>query len=1029
MIRLVSAFILSGMAGLIYESMWSRYLALLVGHSAYAQIIVLVIFLGGMALGAAAVSTRTTAIRDPLQWYIGIELLVCVLGLSFHPLFTWTTELAYGTLYPILETPGAVRLAQWMLAGSLIVGPSILLGTTFPLMSAGALRRAPARQGIQGGDGHTIGLLYFANSMGAAAGALIAGFVLVPAIGLEGTLAAAACLNALAALAAWLVQRETVPAGGPTTTWAPAPAMEAGSSTGDDEGDPPRWIPLLIVSASTAVASFLYEIGWIRMLSLVLGSATHAFELMLSAFILGLALGAFWIRRHLSGSIASLFGLGVIQLLMGACALTSIFIYPLAFNAMAAISGAIAQTPAGYGLFNVMRYGLAMGLMLPTTICAGMTLPVITKLLLRSTHGERAIGAVYAWNTVGSIVGVSLAAIWLLPILGLRRLIVVGGALDLALGFWLIHQHLRRRHRDRKRARLAMVVTGGILSLLLLQPGFDPQLLASGVFRYGQLLPRDGSTMLFYEEGRTASVTVRMTADSGFWIATNGKTDASLTNVWFRPAAAPGQRPALGSDQATQVLLPLITMAYAPAARQAAVVGHGSGMTSHLLLGNPQLRTVTTIDIEPAMVRGARRFLPANARVYEDPRSQFVFDDARAIFSASPQDYDLIISEPSNPWVSGVSGLFTEEFYARVRARLAPGGIFGQWIHLYEIDDDLLLSILAALHRHFPDYAIHQTSAGDLLVVATTASQLPTPQWTMLETPAISADLARHRPLSAATLDGTLLLLRQELIALIDSIGIPVNSDFHPLLDIGAERARFLKRGATGFSGLSATRFDVAAALGERVIPFTPAELPALSIPRIEALHLAAQLRAGTATATDRQSPEHRAYVQGTVRWARLSREMTLGAPPVDWLEWIREILQVEEQRHGGTMGIVDAAWYAQVLGFLQSADAPAEAFAAIRTLRAAVTYDWPAVIRESPPLLQAARARHHWVAPRTLLPALVIAHIRSGDLASAREAFAVLWKETGWSETDLRSQLLMSQLIVAERRQRGVETSTTSRR
>ena len=178
---LVAIFVLSGAAGLMYESIWSRYLGLFVGHSAYAQILVLVIFLGGMSLGAHLVGRRSERVREPLVWYAVVELAVAAIGVAFHPLFVAVTEGAYDRLFPALPAGVVATAAKWTIAALLILPQSVLLGATFPLMSAGAIRRTP------GQPGRTLALLYFANSLGAAAGVLVAGFVLLAAVGLPGT--------------------------------------------------------------------------------------------------------------------------------------------------------------------------------------------------------------------------------------------------------------------------------------------------------------------------------------------------------------------------------------------------------------------------------------------------------------------------------------------------------------------------------------------------------------------------------------------------------------------------------------------------------------------------------------------------------------------------------------------------------------------------------------------------------------------------------------------------------------------------
>src|SRR4029079_1568283 len=279
-------FVLSGAAGLIYESVWTRYLGLFVGHSAYAQVIVLVIFLGGMSLGALLVGRYSERLKQPLYWYAIVELATGVLGLVFHDVFVATTRYAYASVFPAVGFGAMQTVVKWGIASLLILPQSILLGTTFPLMSAGVLRRATEQ------PGRALAMLYFANSLGAAVGVLLAGFWLLGLAGLPGTLTAAAIINlavAVIVIVALRSGREAVaPAMSPHTMEAPVSGLSR----------PNLSRLLLAVSFGTALSSFIYEIGCIRMLALVLGSATHSFELMLSAFIFGLACGALWVRRR-----------------------------------------------------------------------------------------------------------------------------------------------------------------------------------------------------------------------------------------------------------------------------------------------------------------------------------------------------------------------------------------------------------------------------------------------------------------------------------------------------------------------------------------------------------------------------------------------------------------------------------------------------------------------------------------------------------------------------------------------------------
>ena len=1040
---LTLVFILSGAAGLIYESIWSRYLGLFVGHSAYAQVIVLVIFLGGMSVGATVAGRRSETTARPLVWYAVIELAVGLIGLAFHDLFGWVSGLAYDTIFPALAGGPLLVAVKWTLAALLILPQSVLLGATFPLMSAGLIRRlARGHADPAAASGRVLGVLYFANSLGAAGGVLVAGFWLIGALGLPGTLLVAALVNIVVAVATYVAVRVMEEAEAPGAepdevaealdaavlgapegrdaapgTLTPTGALRA---VGADDGDPREryalWRLLLAVSFGTAVASFIYEIAWIRMLSLVLGSATHAFELMLSAFILGLALGAFWVRRRADGTGDPLRLLGVTQLAMGALAIATLAVYGQAFHWMAALTEALDENAAGYRMYNLARYGISLAVMLPPTFCAGITLPLITRTLLGAGHGERAIGAVYAWNTLGSIVGVALASLWLMPLLGLKLLLVTGGAIDLALGVWLLARRARGDAFARQTAGIAAAVAGVVVVGALIAPPFDPGILSSGVFRYGTVPGRGEREIVFYADGRTASVSVRLGSDSGYSLATNGKPDASLSRYWFdEPPAEDSLKQALGGDESTQVLLPLITLAHAPQAREGAVIGHGSGISSHILLGSDRMERLETIDIEPEMIEASKLFKPVNLRAYDDPRSSFVHDDAKSHFAANARRYDLILSEPSNPWVSGVSGLFTDEFYARVRTYLTPDGVFGQWLHLYEIEDDLVLDVLAALHRNFRSYAVYLTNDVDILVVASNAERLPTPDWSVARFPDLALDLARFRPLTPEALAATRLATRAELAPLLDGHA-HVNSDFRPVLDLGAERARFLKHSAYGILGVTSSRYDIAAALGGRVVTLGPSTRTPLAIPRTEAQALARRLRGAERLSPTDSALDNREFQRARLREAELALWLSSGRAPSDWFTWFTQMVAVEHDRHGGTMGVVDSAWYAAVEKYMVAQRAPADGISALRLMRAASTYDWATAAREVQVQMEARGQGRQWLPIETFYEMAVVARLRANDIAGARALLARMASATEWDAEDFRSRLLEAHVAAAER-------------
>jgi len=1002
-------FVLSGAAGLIYESIWTRYLGLFVGHDAYAQIIVLVIFLGGMSAGAMVVSRWSARLKEPLYGYVGVELLVGCIGLVFHDVFQATTGWAYNSIYPALGGSWALTAAKWSIAGALILPQSILLGTTFPLMSAGVLRLQPAH------PGRKLSLLYFSNSFGAAIGVLVAGFYLVELAGLPGTILAAAMLNLLVAAATICVMvmaRNRMPAaaGSPRTRGSERPAKA---------GAPKLQLErlLLFTSFGTAVASFIYEIDWIRMLALVLGSATHSFELMLSAFILGLAVGALWIRRRADGLKDPLRTLGVVQWTMGLLALATLPLYVSSFEWIASLLTTFARTDSGYTGFTLARYALCLAIMFPATFCAGMTLPLITRILLTSGSGERALGSVYAWNTLGSIIGVALGGLVLLPLAGLKLMLLIGAGLDMAIGLLLLSRAPTVR-LPRIPVRLAATLAAGLVVVIVAAgTTLDSNVLASGVYRTGVVLRPDQRQMLFYKDGRTATVSTAKFNPTGILtLATNGKPDASLSPDWFRSCDSAGVQVPMTGDAATQTLSPLMTLAHYPQARTAAMIGQGSGMSSHLLLGDPHLKELVTLEIEPQMIAGSRLFYPINRRVFDDPRSRIVIDDAKSYFASEQRKFDLIISEPSNPWVSGVSGLFTAEFYSRIRTYLTEKGVFGQWIHVYELDDGLVLSVLAALHQNFRSYEIYLVPAGDLLIVASNQAQLPPADWSVFSSPDLQRDLCRFLPLSPAVLEALRVAGRAELTPLLDQFTQP-NSDYYPVLDLSAERRRYRKDTAVGFPALSADWFNLLAAMrGSRVGPanWSIASLP--ENPRVVARAAGAMLRSRSGIQLTDTSITHFS-TQALFQWRQWQVMAASAQAPSDWELWLQQASGMDRMRNGGTAGVVDEELYRDMIRFMDRHNAPQPVRDVVAFRKGVAGWDFATAAAAAERLIPLAK-KGRWIPVDELRDGLVMARLHLRDVKGAREAMDSLSSLSRRPVSDLRTQLLSAYLQTAEKAQ-----------
>ena len=770
---LFALFTLSGFTGLIYESVWSHYLRLFLGAAAFAQSFVLVAFMGGMALGAWLASRWSARIANVLSVYGWIEAAIGVAALIFHEVFVLLTQVSLDHVIPAIGSPATVEVYKYSLCALLIVPQTVLLGMTFPLLAGAVIRRGPQE------SGHHLAMLYFTNSIGAAAGALASAFLLIGWMGMPGTMRLAGALNlALAGAVLALARRGEPPA-----------VAAAGADRSTPAGD--TIVRLFLAGAFvTGLASFVYEIVWIRMLSLVLGSSFHAFELMLSAFITGLALGGLWIRRRIDRIADPVRFAGLVQVLMGLAALLTVFVYHSTFDWMAWALGVLQKKQSAYVLFNVFSHALTFAVMLPTTFLAGMTLPLFTHVLLRGGRGERAIGQVYASNTLGAIAGVLVAVHVLMPDMGLKLALVIGAAADILLGAWILRYTLQ----PFRRAQAFAAVIFGLLAAAVTAriDVLDPERLSSGVFRTGKVQP-ELDRIFYYHDGKTASVAVRGQVSGIVAILTNGKPDAGIQ-------LDPEQPPTL--DEYTMGLVGALPLLMKPDAKTFANIGWGSGLTTEMVLSHDGPKEIDSIEIEPAMVSGARAFAPRVLRPYRDPRSKVYFEDAKSYFARHDKRYDVIMAEPSNPWVNGVASLFSTEFYRDIKRYLAPGGLLVQWLQVYEFDDRLLGSILAALAENFADYEIYESNVGDLLVVAVADGRVPRPGPLPETEGAFMEQLKRLGITRPEEISARLLGDKKQMAPLFAELAPPVNSDFRPFVQLEAPRARFAGTRALGLASL-----------------------------------------------------------------------------------------------------------------------------------------------------------------------------------------------------------------------------------
>jgi len=760
----------SGFTGLIYESIWTQYIKLFLGHAALAQALVLTIFMLGLSIGSWFAAKWSYRYANPFLIYAIIELAIGILGILFHSIYSFSTEFVYYNIFPNLEYEFSVHLVQWSLAALLILPQSILLGMTFPIMSAGFVRGDKQTAGKQ------ISILYFSNSLGAALGVLISGYILISNYGLPGTVLLAGFINCILALIVYLISRKiTLP-----------------KITHDNSGFPVKFNNIfgymLLIAYLTGLASFVYEIAWIRMLTLVLGASTHAFELMLSAFIFGLAIGSLWIKTRISKIQSPKIYLGIVQILMGLTALITILNYNQLFDFMSYGLTVINRTEQGYVLFNILSQLIALIIMLPTTIFAGMTLPLLTHILIKEDFGEKSVGWIYASNTIGAICGIVIAVSFGFLVFGTKGLLIFGAMIDIIVGIIIIKSLYKKYSYKIVYASFAFILS--IFLVISFGINFDPYKMAAGVYRKGNAELFQSTKVRFYKDGRSASVSITEfnTIRS---IRTNGKSDASIN------LDIDGE---FTGDQPTMILIAILGMLYNSSAENVVTIGMGSGLTSETILSFPQIKNLQTIEIEPLMIEAAKMFSPVITKPFTDPRSEFIITDAKSHFASSKIKYDIIFSEPSNPWVSGISGLFSKEFYKTAAENLNENGILAQWIHLYEINEKIIASIVKALSENMSDYAIYTSNGVDIIIISTKSGKLNKLSVKLFENTKISSALKGMGISSLSDIRMLKIGEKSYLNPYIQSIAAPVNSDFFPYVDQNAVKARYLNSSSVNFT-------------------------------------------------------------------------------------------------------------------------------------------------------------------------------------------------------------------------------------
>lgn len=753
---LAAAFTASGAAALAYEVSWSRLVTRAVGSGSWGHALTLGVFMLGLGAGYAVASAAPPRFGGK-RAYAAVELFIGA----------WGAVVAW--VLPGLSLSPALAASPKMTAVlvlALLLPPTIAMGATLVVATRGL------------GEGRSAGAraawLYSANNVGAFVGALLAGAWAVGALGLFATQHGAVALNVLAAAIAMGLHSDDA-----STATAPSASPRASTE---------RRVPYpLLVAAAVAGAFALFgQSVWIRYFATVLGSSTFSFATVVGATIAGLALGGWAANRiaHGRGSllVGAAYAAATAALLWWAVSLYASRL-PYDFARLRQLFPAATEYYPAYLALRLAACSLLVGI---PTAAAGAVAPLLAVAgASRGGDPGRAIGSVFAWNTVGATVAAVVSPPVLLPLMGLSW-----GATALVLAWLLLAVGLFALSPGPRLRRALPAMSALALLLVIWPPTWGIGVLTAGEFRLRRELPASfdayvrlvsSGEVVFHRDGAMATVTV-VQKGQGRVMRINGKPDASNRG-----------------DMLTQVASAHLPLLLAPDAARVAVIGLGSGVTAtSAALHSDDVRVV---ELSPAVVAAAEYFGPDHARPMRD--LEIVVGDGRHYLTAEPRQWSVIISEPSNPWVVGNGSLFTVEFFELAKSRLLPGGVLAQWFHLYEMNDGLVRDLLRTVASVFDHVTLWELFPNDVLLLASNEPVTVDRERLMraFRDDTVRQDLARVQIHSPEALLSLQMLSEQAVRRLVLAPG-RVHRDDRPFLEFEAPRSVFAEERATGIAAL-----------------------------------------------------------------------------------------------------------------------------------------------------------------------------------------------------------------------------------
>ena len=704
-------FFASGVSGLVYQVVWVRELVLVFGATTFAVSTVLTAFMGGLALGSYYFGRRSETVTRPLRLYGLLEIGIGVYGLAV-PLIFATLPTVYHSFWSLHLSFFALSIVRFVFATLVLIVPTALMGATLPVLSS-FYARDIGRIGLR------VGSLYAINTFGAVLGAAATGFVLIPLLGMKAATFTAAAMNILLGIVALLVSRRVERE--PYVGESEAEQDEAETKRQRAATREPNPIEISAVIAGFAISGFValsYEVIWSRVLALIIGSSVYAFSIMLTTFLIGLAAGAAIASRFVDRVRSPIRMFALLEVCVGVTSLAGAYV----FNDLPYVFVQLYRwvDSNSFGLILFGRFLIASFVMIVPTLLLGALFPLVVKIISSRNLGRatgRTVGDAYAANTLGAIAGSFASGFIMVPWLGLLGSLRLCVALNfLVAGAAFTASAYRSGHRSRPRRINSSAILGVAASVLLIvvvvlgDPPWDPEVMSSAVYRYAPSLAdksrqelfdflRSGQgETIFYKEGITATVAVQRQS-GGRVLKVNGKPEASTAG-----------------DMPTQILIGALPLLVREHTDDVLLIGLGSGVTLGSVEQFP-VKRVTCVELEPAVIEASRHFQDVNNSPLDDPRLRMISNDGRNFIYTTDEKFDVIVSEPSNPWVTGVANLFTLEYFKKGAERLKDNGLFSQWLQIYEMSPDDVRTLIATFRAAFPQVYLFRGAEGDLMLL------------------------------------------------------------------------------------------------------------------------------------------------------------------------------------------------------------------------------------------------------------------------------------------------------------------------